>query len=63
MNQDIPMLISNVTLILVTLIAAAVSWNKDNMLAKIIRIVRPSWHETGKCPKCRKRHKAEHHKL
>lgn len=60
---EVLILSSNIALVLVTALASAVDWHKDNMLVQVVRALRPSWRSVAKCKKCQKHHKSNHHKL
>lgn len=63
MSMEISILLSNLALVLVTGIAAAVDWHKDNLFVKVVRTMRPSWDPVAKCKKCKKHHHSNHHKV
>ena len=42
--MELAIVMSNVALVLVTLMMVAVDWHSDNVLVKIIRILKPPYH-------------------
>ena len=60
-TTDLAILLSNLALVISTVMAALVDWHRNNTLVRVIQVFRPSWARVAKCEKCKAHHAKKHH--